>query len=117
LSEIVSTRLPPELIRLMEKEAEAKGISLSTLLKEIVEEHYGVEQRKPEKPFIIQLQEIINTLGKAKMDECRDKENCPLKALGPSPLLCALCQVHSHMAGFIPTSPYNPYFGLSGEGR
>jgi predicted HicB family RNase H-like nuclease len=36
LSETVSTRLPPELIRLMEKEAEARGISLSMLLKEII---------------------------------------------------------------------------------
>ena len=53
MSETVSTRLPPELIRLMEKEAEAKGISLSMLLREIVEEHYGVKLLRPtKKPFI-----------------------------------------------------------------
>jgi predicted DNA-binding protein len=43
LSETVSTRLPLELIRLMERGAEAKGISLSMLLREIVEKHYGVK--------------------------------------------------------------------------
>jgi hypothetical protein len=53
LGETVSTRLPPELIKLMEKEVEAKGVSLSMLLKEITEEHYGIEPGKPPaKPFI-----------------------------------------------------------------
>ena len=53
MSETISTRLPPELIRLMEREAEAEGISLSMLLNEIIEEHYGIELGKPPaKPFI-----------------------------------------------------------------
>ena len=56
MSETVSTRLPPELIRLMEEEAKARGISLSMLLREIVEKHYGVELGKPaRKPFLAEL--------------------------------------------------------------
>jgi len=47
LSETVSTRLSPELIRLMEEEAEAKGISLSMLSREIIKEHYGIKPGKP----------------------------------------------------------------------
>jgi hypothetical protein len=71
LSETVSTRLPPELIRLMEREAEAKGISLSMLLKEIIEEHYGIKPGKPPaKPFIVELQEDLKTLGEAKTSNC-----------------------------------------------
>ena len=47
MDETVSTRLPPEFIRLMEKEAEAKGVSLSMLLRDIIEEHYDIKPRKP----------------------------------------------------------------------
>jgi hypothetical protein len=39
----------------MEGEAEAKGVSLSMLLKEIIEEHYGIKLGKPPaKPFIVE---------------------------------------------------------------
>ena len=112
LSETISTRLPPELIRLMEKEAEAKGISLSMLLREIVEEHYGVKLSRPtKKPFITELQEALSALGKAKMASCSSKESCPIKGLNlnPSPLICAICQVHSHAGNIFGISTYNPY--------
>jgi len=114
MSETVSTRLPRELIELMVREAGAKGISISMLLREIVEEHYGVGNGRPsERPFILQLQEILNTLGKAKMGNCPYREGCPLDALNPSPLLCALCQVHNHVVGLLGTSLFNPYVGLN----
>jgi len=77
LSETVSTRLPHELVRLMEEEAETKGMSLSMLLMEIIKEHYGVKVIKPKKPFIEELQETLNALGEAKMANCLSKENCP----------------------------------------
>jgi len=112
MSVVVTTRLPPRLARLMEREAEARGISLSMLLREIVEEHYGVELgRRAEKPFILELKEILDAVGGAKMEGCRYREECPLKALGldPSPVVCALCQVHGHTAGFLETSTFNPY--------
>jgi len=117
LSETVSTRLPPELIRLMEKEAEAKGVSLSMLLREIIEEHYGIKPGKPPvKPFIVELEEALKALGEAKISNCPLKENCPLKKLKlePKPILCALCQIHSHAMPGIPgmelgVSTYDPY--------
>jgi len=112
LSETVSTRLPPELIRFMEKEAEAKGISLSMLLKEIIEEHYGIKPGKPPvKPFTVELQEVLKALGEAKMLNCSLKENCPLKEfkLEPKPILCALCQIHDHSVGILTSSTHNPY--------
>jgi hypothetical protein len=75
LSEIVSIRLPPELIRLMEREAEAKDISLSMLLKEIVEERYGIKFGKPPvKPFIVKLQEALKALREAKISNWPWKE-------------------------------------------
>ena len=112
MSETVSTRLPPELIRLMEEEARAKGISLSMLLRVIIEEHYGVELGKPPaKPFIVELQETLKALGEAKISNCPSKENCPLRELNlePKPILCALCQVHEHYIGILTSSTYNPY--------
>ena len=111
MSEVVSVRLPKELMMLMEKEAELKGVSVSMLLREIVERHYGVEHGKPEEPFLMRLERALNALGKAKMAKCSLKEGCPLKGLGvnPSPVTCALCQLHSHTAGFLETSMFNPY--------
>ena len=47
MGETVSKRLPPELTKLMEKEVEAKGVSLSMPLREIIEEYHGIEPRKP----------------------------------------------------------------------
>jgi len=94
LDETVSTRLPPELIRLMEKEAEAKGVRLSMLLKEIIGEHYGIKPGKlPAKPFTVELQEALKALGEAKISNCPLKENCPLKKLKlePKPISCTLC--------------------------
>jgi predicted DNA-binding protein len=41
VSNVVSVRFPKELMELMVKEAELKGVSLSMLLREIVERHYG----------------------------------------------------------------------------
>lgn len=112
MSETVSTRLPSELIRLMEGEARAKGISLSMLLREIIEEHYGIKLGKPPaKPFIIELQETLKALGEAKISNCPSKENCPLKELKlePKPILCALCQVHIHFVDNLTSNTYNPY--------
>jgi hypothetical protein len=112
LSETVSTRLPLELVRLMEGEARAKGVSLSMLLREIVEAHYGIKLGKPAvKPFIVELQEALEALGEAKFSSCPSKEGCPLKELKlePKPLLCALCQIHDHSVGLLTSSTYNPY--------
>jgi len=112
VSDVVSIRLPKELMELLVREAEAKGASLSTLLRSIVEEHYGVKLGKPtHKPFLIKLEEALDTLGKAKMVRCPSKESCLLRGLGvnPSPIACALCQIHSHIAGFLETSTFNPY--------
>ena len=112
MSETVSTRLPPELIRLMEREAEAKGISLSLLLKEIIEEHYGIKPGKSSaKPFIVELQEALKALGEAKVSNCPWRGNCPLKELKlePKPILCALCQIHDHSVGILTSSTHNPY--------
>ena len=112
MSETVSTRLPLELIRLMEREAEARGISLSMLLREILEEHYGIKPGKPPaKPFIVELQEALKGLGEVKVSNCPLREDCPLKVLRlePKPALCALCQIHEHSVGILTSSTYNPY--------
>jgi hypothetical protein len=99
-------------MKIMKKEAEAKGISLSTLLRAIVEEHYGIKSGVPvEKAAVPQMQKVIDLLGEAKMKNCQLKEDCPLKRLelNPSPPLCALCQIHDHGLGPFPTSVFNPY--------
>jgi len=112
MSEVISVRLPRELAEILEREAKARGVSLSALLKEIVEKHVGVKQGEPLKEsFTLKLEKTLNVLGKTKMEACRIKENCPLKAYGldPSPITCALCQIHDHMLGLLPTSTHNPY--------
>jgi hypothetical protein len=111
VSEVISVRLPKELTELIMKEAQLKGVSLGTLLREIVERHYGVKRGKPEEPFLMRLEKALNVLGEVKMHKCGLKEDCPLKGLGvnPSPIICALCQLHSHTAGFLETSTFNPY--------
>jgi len=83
-------------------EEEAKGISLSTLLREIIEKHYGFVEAK-EEPFILKLEKAITVLGKAKAENCSYKEECPLKSLGidPSTITCSLCQIHTHNCGFL----------------
>ncbi|MBC7107297.1 MAG: hypothetical protein H5T41_00650 [Methanomassiliicoccales archaeon] len=68
MAETVSTRLPPKIIKMMEAEVKAKGVILSSLLKEIIKEHYGIETSKQEqKSFLLNLQEAIDKLGGAKM--------------------------------------------------
>jgi hypothetical protein len=112
LSETVSTRLPRDLIKLMEREAEARGISLSMLLREIIEEHYGIKLGKPPvKPFIVELQEVLKALGEVKFSNCALRESCPLRELElePKPVVCALCQIHGHSVGLLSSSTYNPY--------
>lgn len=112
MAETVSTRLPPKIIKMMEEEAKAKGITLSSLLREIIEEHYGIEiSMQEQKSFLLNLQETIEKLGKAKMSSCNRKENCPLKQIGfePSPLNCAVCQIHNHALGLLETGIFNPY--------
>jgi hypothetical protein len=99
-------------MELLVREAEAKGVSLSALLRSIVEEHFGAKPSKPiQKPFIVELEEVFGALGRAKLDKCPMKEGCLLRGLGvkPSPIACALCQIHSHTAGFLQTSTFNPY--------
>lgn len=88
MSETVSMRLPPELVELMEREAKAKGVSLSMLLRAIVEEHYKVDVGEPEKPFLVELQEALDALGGIKMSGCPYRGECPhqnFEAL-PAPL-------------------------------
>lgn len=112
MSEVVSTRLPRGLVELMEREAKARGASLSMLLRAIVEERYGVERGGATvKPFLLRLEEAVEAMGRAKESGCALREACPLRGLGlePSPLTCALCQVHGHSAGFLQTSQFNPY--------
>jgi hypothetical protein len=116
MSEVISVRLPPELFKLMVGEAESRGMSLSMLLKEIIEKHYGFKHSKPlDKPFIVRLEEALDTLGRAKMEGCNRRGDCPLKVLGvdPSPTVCGLCQIHSHAPGLFETSTFNPYAGLT----
>lgn len=112
MSETVSTRLPAQLIRLLEEEARAKGVSLSTLLRETVGQRYGVEAEagKAEKPFLAELKEALKVLGESKMKACTMREDCPFKAYGvePSPVACGICPVHDHAFGVLATSNYNP---------
>ena len=112
MSIVVSLRLPRELAEILGREAKARGVSLSALLKEIVEKALNVKQGEPLKEsFTLKLEKTLNVLGEAKMEACQIKENCPLKPYGldPSPITCALCQIHDHMLGLLPTSTYNPY--------
>jgi hypothetical protein len=112
MSEVISLRLPRELAEILEGEAKARGVSLSILLKEIVEKHIGIKQGEPLKEsFTLKLEKTLNVLGEAKMEACQFRENCPLKAYGldPSPITCSLCQIHSRSLGLLSTSTYNPY--------
>jgi len=110
MSETVSTRVPKELLELMLKEASARGISLSTLFREIIEEHYGLERPKSGEPFIVALEKAIKTLGEKKAESCLMRNDCPLKAHGiePSTIVCGICQVHDHYFGPLKSSIYNP---------
>lgn len=112
VSETVSTRLPPELIKHMREEAEAKGVSLAALLKEMVEGHYGMEAEagKAEKPFLTELEEALKVLGESKMKACSLRDECPFKEHGiePSPVVCGICQVHGHTLWPISPTDYNP---------
>jgi hypothetical protein len=104
---VISLRLQRELAEILGREAEARGISLSTLLREIVEKHIGVKQGEPlRESFTLKLEKTLNVLGEAKMEACQIRENCPLKPYGldPSPITCSLCQIHDHMLGLLPTS-------------
>jgi len=116
MAEVVSVRLPLELFKLMVGEAESRGMSLSMLLREIIERHYGFKPGKPvEEPFTVRLEKALNALGRAKMENCSRRGDCPLKVLGvdPSPTVCGLCQIHSHAPGLFETSTFNPYAGLT----
>jgi hypothetical protein len=70
LSETVSARLPRSLVAGLEEEAEARGISLSTLLAEIVAERYGVGLKRGEKPFLPQLRDVVVFFGSLKAEGC-----------------------------------------------
>jgi hypothetical protein len=88
------------------------SLSLSMLLREIVERHYGFKPGKPvEEPFTVRLEKALNALGRAKMDRCPLKGDCPLRLLGvdPSPIVCGLCQIHGHTVGLLQASEFNPY--------
>lgn len=115
MSETVSTRLPPELIKHMREEAAAKGVSLGALLKGMVEGHYGMEAEagRSEKPFSAELEEALKVLGESKMKACSLRDECPFKEHGlePSPVVCGICPIHDHAFGVWATSTYNPLRG------
>jgi len=94
----------------MLKEASARGISLSMLLRDILEKHYGFNKPKSEEPFIVTLEKTIQTIGRKKAELCPMRDNCPFKAYGiePSPVVCGMCEIHDHYFGMLKTSTYNP---------
>lgn len=110
LSETVSARLPKQLIELMTREAEAKGVSLGALLRSIIEDRYGFRSGEAQEPFIVKLEKALKVLGEKKLKACSMRENCPFKAFGlePSDVVCGICPIHNHSAGFIQTTTYNP---------
>jgi len=112
MSETVSTRLPSQLIRMLEEEAKARGISISMLLREIVEQRYGAKpsEKEVQKPFLALLEEALRVQGESKMKSCSRLESCPFKSHGlePSPVVCGVCQVHGHSLWPIPPSDYSP---------
>jgi len=112
MSETVSTRLPSQLIRKLEEEAKAKGVSISTLLREVVEQRYGAEHsgKEAQKPFLALLEKALTVQGESKMKACSMRESCPFKSHGlePSPVVCGVCQVHGHALWPIPPTDYNP---------
>jgi len=112
MSETVSTRLPTELIRLLEEEAKAKGVSISTLLREAVEQRYGVKSNEKEahRLFLALLEKALTVQGESKMKACPRLESCPFKSHGlePSPVVCGVCQIHGHALWPIPPTDYNP---------
>jgi len=111
MSEVISTRLPRELVELMEREAEGRGVSLSRLLKDVVEEHYKIEGGRPEEPFLRKLEKALVAQGTAKMKAC-SIQSCPFKAykIEPEPIVCGICLIHSHALPFspLPSSTFNP---------
>lgn len=74
MSETVSTRLTPELIRLLEEEAREKGISMAELLREALYEHLG--KRRPEQKESAETEptptfyHAITLLGRIKEKGC-----------------------------------------------
>ena len=72
MSETVSTRLPSQLIRMLEEEARARGISISMLLREVIEQRYGVKsnEKEAQKPFLVLLEEALRVQGESKMKAC-----------------------------------------------
>ena len=112
MSEIVSTRLPSKLIRMLEEEAKAKGVSVSSLLREVVEQRYGVKpnEKEVQKPFLALLEKALTVQGESKMKACPRLESCSFKSHGlePSPVVCGVCQVHGHALWPIPPADYNP---------
>jgi len=112
MSEIVSTRLPSKLIRMLEEEAKAKGVSISSLLREVIEQRYGVKsnEKGAQEPFLALLEKALTVQGESKMKACPRFESCPFKSHGlePSPIVCGVCQIHGHSLWPIPPAEYNP---------
>jgi len=112
MSEAISTRLPSQLVRMLEEEAKARGVSVSALLRELVEQRYGVksDEREVQKPFLALLEKALTVQGESKMKSCPRLESCPFKSRGlePSPVVCGVCQFHSHPLWPFPPLDYSP---------